>query len=119
VTPPFGCPWTYGGSRGWPTPGWTVAGEHERASHRFSEDGRTQEISWSGNRMRTGSPSATGPLTASTVRPEQVVEIAIDGVQRSTRYPGGVALRFARVVRYRDDKTADEIDTIDAVRAFL
>ncbi|MFX4273489.1 ATP-dependent DNA ligase [Propionibacteriaceae bacterium Y1685] len=54
-----------------------------------------------------------------TLRPEQVVEIAFDGVQRSTRYPGGVALRFARVLRYRQDKTADEIDTIDAVRAFL
>ena len=40
------------------------------------------------------------------VRPEQVVEIAFDGLQRSTRYPGGVALRFARVLRYRDDKTA-------------
>lgn len=53
-----------------------------------------------------------------TVRPEQVVEIAFDGVQRSSRYPGGVALRFARVVRYRDDKSADEADTIDAVRAF-
>ncbi len=53
------------------------------------------------------------------VRPEQVVEIAFDGVQRSTRYPGGVALRFARVVRYRDDKPVDEADTIDAVRAFL
>ena len=39
------------------------------------------------------------------VRPEQVVEIAFDGLQRSTRYPGGMALRFARVVRYRDDKT--------------
>ena len=51
------------------------------------------------------------------VRPEQVVEIAFDGVQRSPRYPGGVALRFARVLRYRDDKTADEADTIDAVRA--
>lgn len=51
------------------------------------------------------------------VRPEQVVEIALDGVQRSTRYPGGVALRFARVVRYRDDKTAAEADTIEAVRA--
>ncbi|WP_029111508.1 ATP-dependent DNA ligase [Mycobacterium sp. URHD0025] len=54
-----------------------------------------------------------------TVRPEQVVEIAFDGVQRSSRYPGGVALRFARVLRYRDDKTPDEADTIDAVRAFL
>ncbi len=54
-----------------------------------------------------------------TVRPEQVVEIAFDGVQRSTRYPGGLALRFARVVRYRDDKTAAEADTIDSVQAFL
>lgn len=51
------------------------------------------------------------------LRPEQVVEIAFDGVQRSPRYPGGVALRFARVLRYRDDKTPDEADTIDAVRA--
>jgi DNA ligase-1 len=50
------------------------------------------------------------------VRPEQVVEIALDGLQRSTRYPGGVALRFARVVRYRDDKTAAEADTIEQVR---
>lgn len=50
------------------------------------------------------------------VRPEQVVEVAFDGVQRSTRYPGGVTLRFARVVRYRSDKTADEADTLDAVR---
>ncbi|GGR40939.1 DNA ligase-1 [Nocardioides luteus] len=53
------------------------------------------------------------------VRPEQVVEIAFDGVQRSTRYPGGVALRFARVVRYRDDKKPEEADTIDTVRAYL
>ncbi|HEX4654786.1 MAG TPA: ATP-dependent DNA ligase, partial [Mycobacteriales bacterium] len=53
------------------------------------------------------------------VRPELVVEIAFDGVQTSPRYPGGVALRFARVVRYRDDKRPDEADTIDTVRAFL
>jgi DNA ligase-1 len=51
------------------------------------------------------------------LRPEQVVEIAFDGLQRSTRYPGGLALRFARVVRYRDDKSADEADTIETVRA--
>ena len=50
------------------------------------------------------------------VRPEQVVEVAFDGVQRSSRYPGGVALRFARVLRYRDDKSAAEADTIDDVR---
>ncbi len=51
------------------------------------------------------------------VRPELVVEIALDGVQASTRYPGGVALRFARVLRYRDDKTAAEADDLDAVLA--
>ena len=51
------------------------------------------------------------------VRPELVAEIAFDGVQASSRYPGGVALRFARVVRYRPDKAASEADTIDAVRA--
>ena len=50
------------------------------------------------------------------VRPEQVVEIAFDAVQRSPHYPGGVALRFARVRRYRDDKTPSEADTIDAVQ---
>ncbi len=51
------------------------------------------------------------------VRPEQVVEIALDGVQTSTRYPGGVALRFARVRRYRDDKPPSEADTIATVQA--
>lgn len=51
------------------------------------------------------------------LRPEQVVEIAFDGLQRSSRYPGGLALRFARVLRYRDDKSPAEADTIDTVRA--
>ena len=50
------------------------------------------------------------------VRPEQLVEIAYDGVQTSRRYPGGIALRFARVVRYRDDKGPDEADTLAALR---
>lgn len=54
-----------------------------------------------------------------TVRPELVVEIELDGAQVSRRYPGGVALRFARVLRYRPDKQAAEADTIDAVRALL
>jgi DNA ligase-1 len=53
------------------------------------------------------------------VRPELVVEIAIDGVQTSTRYPGGLALRFARVKRYRPDKHAGEADTIDELRNLL
>ncbi|GLZ55186.1 ATP-dependent DNA ligase [Actinomycetospora sp. NBRC 106378] len=51
------------------------------------------------------------------LRPEIVVEIELDGVQTSTRYPGGVALRFARVVRYRDDKPLTETDTLDTLRA--
>jgi DNA ligase 1 len=63
---------------------------------------------------------ADGPTDGWVVklRPEQVVEIAFDGVQGSTRYPGGMALRFARVLRYRDDKSPAEADTIDTVRAF-
>jgi DNA ligase-1 len=52
------------------------------------------------------------------VRPELVVEIAFDGVQRSPRYPGGVALRFARVLRYRPDKPPEEADTLATVRSF-
>jgi DNA ligase-1 len=51
------------------------------------------------------------------VRPELVVEIALDGVQASTRYPGGVALRFARVKGYRPDKDPVDADVIEAVRA--
>jgi DNA ligase-1 len=50
------------------------------------------------------------------VRPELVVEIAFDGVQQSPRYPAGLALRFARVLRHRPDKPAAEADTIAAVR---
>jgi DNA ligase-1 len=81
--------------------------------------GMTDEmLAWQTERFRE---LATGPADGSSyvvpVRPEQVVEIAFDGLQRSTRYPGGLALRFARVVRYRDDKTAAEADTIETVRA--
>jgi DNA ligase 1 len=53
------------------------------------------------------------------LRPEQVVEVAIDGVQASTRYPGGIALRFARVKRYRFDKGPAEADTIETLRSML
>jgi DNA ligase-1 len=64
---------------------------------------------------------ASGPTDGWVVpvRPEQVVEIAFDGLLRSTRYPGGVALRFARVVRYRDDKGPEEADTMGSIRALL
>jgi DNA ligase-1 len=80
--------------------------------------GMTDEmLRWQTERFRELATGDDGWVV--TVRPEQVVEIAFDGLQRSTRYPGGLALRFARVVRYRDDKTADEADTIDTVRSYL
>jgi len=53
------------------------------------------------------------------VEPVTVVEIAIDGVQRSSRYPGGIALRFARVKQYREDKRPDDADTIQTLRTML
>ncbi|QUB99263.1 ATP-dependent DNA ligase [Cellulosimicrobium cellulans] len=78
--------------------------------------GMTDEmLAWQTQRFRELQTSDEGYVVH--VRPEQVVEIAFDGLQRSTRYPGGLALRFARVVRYRDDRTAAEADTIDTVRA--
>ncbi len=51
------------------------------------------------------------------VRPELVVEIAFNEIQASPHYPGGFALRFARVKRYREDKSAKDADTIETVRA--
>ncbi len=78
-------------------------------------------LSWQTERLQELAEPATGGSGERyrhvvRVRPELVVEIAFDGVQGSTRYPGGVTLRFARVLRYRPDKTAAEADTIDAVR---
>ncbi|PZU38625.1 MAG: ATP-dependent DNA ligase [Microbacterium sp.] len=73
-------------------------------------------------RWQTGYfPTIETRRTPSTVfvRPVTVVEVAIDGVQRSVRYPGGVALRFARVKSYRPDKAPTESDTIASLRALL
>jgi DNA ligase-1 len=75
-------------------------------------------LDWQTDRFTELATSPTDQYVV-TVRPEQVVEIAFDGVQRSSRYPGGMALRFARVVRYRTDKTADQADTIESVSTFL
>jgi DNA ligase-1 len=78
--------------------------------------GMTDEmLAWQTERFLALETSREGHVVH--VRPEQVVEIAFDGIQTSTRYPGGMALRFARVLRYRDDKAADEADTVDTVRA--
>ena len=69
------------------------------------------------DRAAAGARDRAGDGITVDVHPELVVEIAFDGLQRSTRYPGGVALRFARVLRYRDDKRADEADTLATVLA--
>ena len=74
-------------------------------------------LEWQTTRFMELADGPTRRLRASKLRPEQVVEIAFDGVQGSSRYPGGMALRFARVLRYRDDKSPAEADTIDTVRA--
>ncbi len=80
--------------------------------------GMTDEmLEWQTRRFGALATSERGYVTY--LRPEQVVEIALDGVQQSSRYPGGVALRFARVVRYRTDKPASGADTIEAVRKLL
>ncbi|MDO9498086.1 MAG: RNA ligase family protein [Nocardioides sp.] len=71
-------------------------------------------LAWQTERFLELETSRSGHVVH--LRPEQVVEIALDGVQRSSRYPAGMALRFARVVRYRDDKTAAEADTVATVR---
>jgi DNA ligase-1 len=80
--------------------------------------GMTDEmLRWQTDRfteLAVGDPAADWVVH---LRPEQVVEVAFDGVQRSSRYPGGLALRFARVLRYRDDKPVSEIDTLQSVRA--
>ncbi|UQX87360.1 ATP-dependent DNA ligase [Jatrophihabitans telluris] len=114
--------WGSGRRKGWLSN--IHLGAREPDSGRFVMLGKTfkgmtdEMLAWQTQRF---TQLATGPMDqwVVPVRPEQVVEIAFDGIQRSTRYPGGVALRFARVLRYRDDKSAEEADTVAAVRAFL
>ena len=78
-------------------------------------------LTWQTERLLALSDEANAasarPYGVVRVRPELVAEIAFDGVQASRRYPGGVTLRFARVLRYREDKAAAEADTIDTVRS--
>jgi DNA ligase-1 len=78
--------------------------------------GMTDEmLAWQTERFLALEESRTSYVV--TVRPEQVVEVAFDGIQTSSRYPAGMALRFARVLRYRDDKGPDEADTVEMVRS--
>jgi DNA ligase-1 len=110
--------WGSGRRRGWlsnihlgardPAGGWVMLGKTFK--------GMTDEmLAWQTAQFLAREVDRDGHIVY--VRPEVVAEIAFNDVQRSTRYPGGFALRLARVVRYRDDKTAAEADTIDAVRA--
>jgi DNA ligase-1 len=72
-------------------------------------------LAWQTEKLLELEVSRTGHVVF--VRPELVVEIAFDGVQTSPRYPGGVALRFARVLRHRPDKPAAQADTLESVLA--
>ncbi|MFE3033202.1 ATP-dependent DNA ligase [Streptomyces canus] len=72
-------------------------------------------LTWQTERLQELAVDSSGYVV--TVRPELVVEIAYDGLQRSTRYPAGVTLRFARVVRYREDKRPQEADTVETLLA--
>jgi ATP-dependent DNA ligase I len=72
-------------------------------------------LAWQTERLQQLAISDNGWVVE--VRPELVVEIAFDSVQTSPRYPGGMALRFARVLRYREDKRPEEADTVDTIRA--
>lgn len=72
-------------------------------------------LTWQTERLREIAVAENDHVV--TVRPELVVEIAYDGLQRSTRYPAGVTLRFARVVRYREDKRPEDADTVETLLA--
>jgi len=113
--------WGHGRRRGWLSN--LHLGAHDPVHGGFVMIGKTfkgltdEMLAWQTERL-LGLERSRDEWTVRT-EPSLVVEVAFDGVQRSPRYPGGVALRFARVKRYRTDKRAAEADTIDTVRGFL
>jgi DNA ligase 1 len=117
----LGAEWGHGRRQGWLSN--LHLGARDAASGEFLMVGKcfkglTDELlEWQTKELLARETGRRG--IAVLVRPELVVEIALDGVQSSTRYPGGVALRFARVKRYRSDKDAREADAIDDLRALL
>jgi DNA ligase 1 len=117
----LGAEWGHGRRQGWLSN--LHLGARDPASGGFLMVGKcfkglTDELlRWQTEQMLARETGRRG--IAVLVRPELVVEIALDGVQSSTRYPGGVALRFARVKRYRPDKNPEEADSIDDLRALL
>jgi DNA ligase-1 len=110
--------WGHGRRRGWLSNLHLAARDPETGGFVMlgkTFKGLTDELlTWQTERLRE--LETTADEWTVHVRPELVVEIAFDGIQRSTRYPGGVTLRFARVIRYREDKRAQDADTIEAVR---
>jgi DNA ligase 1 len=117
----LGAEWGHGRRQGWLSN--VHLGAREPATGEFLMVGKcfkglTDELlRWQTKELLARETARRG--IAVLVRPELVVEVALDGVQSSTRYPGGVALRFARVKRYRPDKNAEGADTIDELRALL
>jgi DNA ligase 1 len=117
----LGAEWGHGRRRGWLSN--LHLGARDPATGSFVMVGKcfkglTDELlSWQTGELLARETGRHG--IAVMVAPELVVEIALDGVQSSTRYPGGVALRFARVKRYRPDKDSSEADVIDDLRALL
>jgi ATP-dependent DNA ligase I len=113
--------WGSGRRRGWLSN--LHLGARDPASGTFVMVGKTfkgmtdQMLAWQSERLRELETGRDGHIV--WVRPELVVEIAIGDVQESPHYPGGIALRFARVKRYRSDKRPDEADTLEALRALL
>jgi DNA ligase-1 len=118
----LGAEWGHGRRRGWLS-NLHLGARDPSDPTRFVMVGKTFKgltdalLAWQTERLQALAVEERG--IAVFVRPELVVEIALDGAQTSTRYPGGVALRFARVKRYREDKAPGEADTIDDVRALL
>ncbi len=110
--------WGHGRRQGWLSNLWLGARDPEGG---FVMVGKTFKgltdalLTWQTEALLAREVSRDGIVVH--VRPELVVEIALDGVQTSTRYPGGVALRFARVKGYRDDKDPDDADEIGTVQA--
>ncbi len=110
--------WGSGRRQGWLSNLHLAARDPERGFVMLGKTfkGLTDEtLRWQTEHFQRIATNRTGHVVE--VEPTTVVEIAIDGLQVSTRYPGGVALRFARVLRYRPDKTPEEADLLDTVRA--
>jgi DNA ligase-1 len=111
--------WGHGRRQGWLSN--LHLGARSHVPHEFVMLGKTfkgltdETLQWQTARLLELETGRSG--IAVFVRPELVVEVAFDGVQTSVRYPGGVALRFARVKGYRLDKTPEQADTIETVRA--